>query len=76
MANGKTIKTPQNAALAADREYEKITLSLQRTAHYMRKSSADLKITIWMAIIGFSAYVIVAIVCLYFLIAAYLQYWH
>ena len=70
MANGKTTHPPQNAALTATREDEKLALAFQRLVQQDKKITADLKITKWMAIIGFSAYVILVIVCLYFLLTA------
>ncbi|MCG8624895.1 MAG: hypothetical protein MJE68_23210 [Proteobacteria bacterium] len=74
MAHSKTTKPRNNAALVATHEDEKIALALERMVRRSHKITRDLKITKWMAIIGFSAYVILVIVCLYFLIAAFLQY--
>ena len=50
MANGKTTQTRNQAALADDREYEKLALSFQRLVHHDKKITTDLKILKWMMI--------------------------
>ena len=74
MANGKTTHPPQNAALTATREDEKLALAFQRLVQQDKKITRDLKTIKWMLIVGVT---LLTILFIYYLYSAFglLGYW-
>lgn len=65
MANGKTIKTRDDAALAATSEDEELSLAFEQIGRHMDNMIANLKILKWMAFFTLAVMVFLLLYYLY-----------